>query len=333
VNERTRGKLVVMMSALNEEKTIGDVIDGIPRDEIDMDVAVVVVDDGSTDSTGRIARERGAIVVRHKTNLGLGVSFGDALERSLREGADIIVNMDADGQFNPADIPRLIEPVRADRADFVTATRFQNKGLIPQMPAVKKWGNRRMCTIVNMVTGRTALTDVSCGYRAWSRDAALHLNLTGRFTYTHESIIDLARKGFRITEVPLRVQGERSHGKSRVASSVVRYGARAAVIILRAMCYTRPLVFFGTIAVLLFLLSVGVFAWPLVDWIAHGVRLTGHKFLLGVSAVSLILSFLVGILALVADMLGRQITTTEKLLFYARRNDYDGPPRADVTDS
>jgi len=328
--------LVVMMPALNEERTVGAVIDGIPRDIPGVGrVGVIVVDDGSTDATGEIARERGAVVIRHPVRMGLGRSFGDGMERALREGADVIVNIDSDGQFNPADIPELIAPILADEADFVTCTRFQDPARVPEMPAVKKWGNRRMCTIVNFATGTTRLTDVSCGFRAFSREAALRMNLFGRFTYTHESIIDLARKGMRIAEVPLDVRGERKHGRSRMASSVFAYGFRAVAVITRAMCYSRPLAFFGGIALLLVLLGLAQGIWILGHWVRVIIDVGGipseatdpkylprHRILMIGASLFLTLGFLVGILALVADMLGRQIKVADQLLYFARRGHF-----------
>jgi len=328
--DRRRLKVVVMMPALNEEKSIGAVIDGIPRDMgFASEVQVVVVDDGSEDATGSIAAEKGAIVVRHPVCMGLGRSFADGLDRSLREGADIIVNIDADGQFDPGDIPQLAGPIAANEADFVTTTRFARADWVPEMPWVKKWGNRQMCRLVNVATGSTRLTDVSCGFRAFSRPAAIHLNLVGAFTYTHESIIDLAAKGFRITEVPLRVRGTRKHGKSRVAHNVLTYGVRAFMIVLRAMCYTRPLVFFGSVATALLTLGVLQGGFVFGHWLLTH-RTAPYRSLLIGSSLCLTLGFLVGMLALLADMLGRLVSVTERLYGRAKEERYgdtkDGRP-------
>jgi glycosyltransferase involved in cell wall biosynthesis len=325
-----RARLVVMMPALNEEKTVGDVISGIPRDiEGVAEVRVVVVDDGSTDATGEIAREHGALVVRHRARLGLGRSYADGVEAALAEGADVIVSIDADGQFDPADIPTLAAPVLKGEADFVTCTRFARTEWVPDMPPVKKWGNRRMCNIVNWATGQTSLTDVSCGFRAFSREAALRMNLFGRFTYTHESIIGLARGGMRIAEVPLRVRGEREHGSSRVAHNVLKYGARAMSVIVRAMCYTRPLLLFGCIALALVLMGLALGGYVVWDLVFSGVKVTAHRALLLGCSLLLILGFLVGLLALVADMLGKQIRVSEQLLYHARRRYYGEAARRD----
>jgi glycosyltransferase involved in cell wall biosynthesis len=324
MTEQRKTRLVVMMSALNEEQSIGDVIDGIPRDPgFPAEVRVVVVDDGSDDATGDIAAGRGAVVIRHPSCMGLGRSFADALDRALREGADIIVNIDADGQFDPADIPKLVRPIVDDQADFVTTTRFAREDLVPSMPWAKKWGNRQMCRLVNLVTGTTGLTDVSCGFRAFSREAALHLNLVGAFTYTHESIIDLAAKGFRIAEVPLAVRGVRKHGESRVARNLFAYGVRAFMIVLRALCYTRPLAFFGGIATVLLTLGglQGLFVFG--HWLLTGRTAPYRSVLIG-SSLFLTLGFLVGILALVADMLGRLVTISERLYTQMKQGHYDG---------
>ncbi len=331
MTKRPARKLVVMMPALNEAKTIGNVIDGIPREIAGVsEVGVVVVDDGSTDGTGDIARQRGAIVVRHPQRMGLGQSFADALDRSLREGADIIVNIDADGQFDPAQIPELVGPILRDEADFVTASRFARKDLIPKMPWIKRWGNRQMCRLVNLATGTTQLSDVSCGFRAFSRPAALHLNLVGAFTYTHESIIDLAGKGYRVAEVPLKVRGVREHGESRMARNPFLYGVRAFMIVLRAMCYTRPLAFFGGTAAVLFGLGMlqGLFVFG--HWLNTGRTAPYRSVLIG-SSLFLILAFLTGILALLSDMLGRLGNVAEELYLQMKRERYAAPTGGDNT--
>ncbi|MHC4789066.1 MAG: glycosyltransferase family 2 protein [Planctomycetota bacterium] len=317
-----RKRLVVMMSALNEEKSIGRVIDEIPLDlGVHAEVRTVVVDDGSTDATARIAREKGAIVLQHEERMGLGKSFADGLERALGERPDIIVNIDADGQFDPQDIPALIRPILEGRADFVTATRFARADLVPRMRWLKKWGNRQMCRLVNFATGTTSLTDVSCGFRAYSLKAALHVQLSGRFTHVQETIIDLANKGLRIAEVPLRVRGERQFGRSRIARSLPRYAWRAGGMVLRTFCRTRPLFFFGliggTVTGLGVLQGLAVF----VHWCITG-RTTPIRALLAGASLFITVGFLVLVLAFVADMLNRVMDVSERQLFFAKMAEY-----------
>jgi len=306
-------KLVVIMPALNEQATIADVIGRIPRriDGVD-EVAVIVVDDGSTDGTVEAARGAGAAVVSHRYNRGVGAAFRTGIAAALDARADLIVNMDADGQFDPADIPQLIAPILAGQADMTTCSRFARKELVPQMPAVKKWGNRMMCRLINRICWNAKFTDVSCGFRAYSRRAASQLTLFGDFTYTQETFIDLVGKGVHIVEVPLKVRGVRQVGTSRVASNLWYYAKNSAVIILRAARDLRPLAFFGSIGVLLLILGVlcglTVFGW----WLATGHTSPIRSVLLG-SAAFLILGFLLIMLALIADMLGRQRKLIEGL--------------------
>src|SRR4051794_8216704 len=263
-------KLVVTIPALNEDKTIYQVVSGIPRDiEGVTEVEVIVVNDGSTDDTVKEALRAGAIVVTLPGKGGLGHVFRTGLERAMRRGADIIVNIDGDGQFNPADIRKLVQPLLSDAADFVTCTRFADPALRPKMPIVKYYGNQWVTSMINWICGGTKFTDVSCGFRAFNREAAYRLTLFGRFTYTQECFIDLFSKGLRMAEVPLKVRGVREHGKSRIASSIWKYATNSFPIILRAMRDIQPLKFFGGIAAILGLIGLlaggFVFGWYLYN--------------------------------------------------------------------
>lgn len=324
-------KLAVILPALNEEKTIGAVLDGVPS-VIPGVTAVekIVIDDGSTDRTSQLAREHGARVVRHSENRGVGAAFAAGLDAALVSGADLIVNMDSDGQFNPADIPKLIQPLLEDKADFATCTRFAQRELVPRMPLVKKWGNRGMTRIISAVTGRK-FTDVSCGFRAYTRDTALRLNLFGAFTYTQETFLDLARKGVRMTEVPLAVRGEREFGTSRVAGSIPRYALRAGSIILLSLRDTRPLIFFGLIGLFVLLLGLAAGVFVSVHWLQTGMT-SPYQSLVTLSTLLLIVGFLLIVLALVADMLGRLRKNQEEILYLQKKQVYDSPRKVETTD-
>src|SRR5215203_3724038 len=177
-------RLLVMMPALDEEATLADVLARIPRIIPGVDaVDVLVIDDGSTDRTVSIATGLGASVKSHGQNLGVGAALQTGLEEAIRRGVDIAVNIDADGQFAPEDIARLVVPVLEGTADMVTASRFKDPALVPVMPWTKRVGNAGMARIVSFLVGRR-FHDVSCGFRAYSREALLHLVLLGRFTYT-----------------------------------------------------------------------------------------------------------------------------------------------------
>ena len=177
-------KLVIIIPALNEEYTVGDVITAVPSQIDDVDeIEIVVVDDGSTDRTKVVAESVGAFVISHTTNHGVGAAFHTGIKTALMKGADVIVNMDADGQFNPLDIPILVQSILEGKADFVTASRFKDSSMIPQMPRIKIWGNKRVAQLISLLTGQK-FYDVSCGFRAYSRDIALKLTLFGQFTYS-----------------------------------------------------------------------------------------------------------------------------------------------------
>ena len=197
-------KLVVTIPAQNEEKTIAQVVQGVPRCIPGIaEVEVIVVNDGSEDRTAELAESAGATVVTVHGRPGLGRIFRIGMERALRLGADIIVNIDGDGQFDPGDITQLIQPILRDDADFVTCSRFALAEFRPVMPKVKYYGNKVVTRMINWVCGGTRFTDVSCGFRAFNREAACRLTLFGRYTYTQECFIDLFSKGMRIVEVPL----------------------------------------------------------------------------------------------------------------------------------
>jgi len=314
--------LVVIMPALNEEATISDVISRVPRAIEGVGaVEIVVIDDGSTDPTAELAREAGAHVVSHPANRGVGAAFVTGIDVALRMGADIIVNMDADGQFDPEDIPALIRPILEDGYGFVTCTRFANPDYVPRMPWVKKWGNRMMCRLVNWIIWNANFTDVSCGFRAYTRETALRLNLFGAFTYTQESFIDLAAKGVRMAEVPLPVRGVRQFGNSRVASNLWNYALQTLPIILRAMRDIRPLTFFGVLALVFFTLGIIQGGFVSAWWLATG-HTSPWTSLITVSAACLIISILVGTMALIADQLGRVKKIQEELLSIARATHY-----------
>jgi len=313
-------KLVVILPALNESATVEQVLAGIP-DRIDGvdEIESIVVDDGSTDDTAKVAHKAGARVIPHGRTRGVGAAFRTGLAAALGRGAGLIVNIDADGQFDPGDIAALVRPILDGEADFVTCTRFARKDLRPRMPWIKSFGNRVLCAIVNFVTGRR-FTDVSCGFRAYSQETALRLNLFSDFTYTQESFIDLAGKNVRMSEMPLRVRGEREFGASRVVASIPGYATRTFFIMLRAARDLKPMKFFGSIGLAVFGLGFLLGAVVLVNWLVTGRTSPYTQFLTG-SAVGVILGFLLLVLALIADMLGRQRRLTEELLAFRRREE------------
>ena len=311
-------RLVVQIPALNEERTIADVIRAIPPHIEGVDeIRVLVVDDGSSDRTSELARQAGATVVRHAERRGVGAAFRTGLNRADEMGADIILTIDADGQFDPGDIPALIRPILQGEADFVTASRFADAALAPRMPRAKRWGNDIIASWLSSLTGQR-FHDVSCGFRAYSTEAYFRLVLLGEFTYTHETFLNLAFSGVRIKELPVRVRGQREFGQSRVASNLFTYAWRAASIILKTYRDYRPLRFFGFVAGANLAVALCFFAFLLSYRVQHGVftpfKWTGVTGLVlsGIAAAI----FLMGV---VAEMLDRVRASQNELLFRLRR--------------
>lgn len=317
--DESRGlKLIVQMPALNEEKTIVSVIESVPCDIPGIgDVRVVVVDDGSTDRTVELARRAGAVVVSHERSRGVGAAFRTGLKKSTELDADIVVTIDSDGQFNPADIRALIEPILRGEADFVTGSRFVDPSFEPEMPRIKRWGNDFMARWVSSMV-KQRFRDVSCGFRAYSKDAYLRLILLGDFTYTHEVFLTLAFAGVPIKEVPVRVRGVREHGKSRVANNLFHYGWRTAAIILKTYRDYRPLKFFSKIAVVCFFVGLLFLAFLMSVKMRTGM-FTPHKWSGFTAAAFVGAGLLVFLIGIVAEMLDRIRVSADEALFRVRR--------------
>ncbi len=314
-------KLIVMIPCYNEEKTIYELIQRIPRKIAGVkEVEVLIMNDGSTDSTLIEAKRAGADYVHsHYPNKGLGINFKLGLEEALKKGADIVVNIDADLQFNPEDIPKIANSVIEGKADMVTATRFKDPKLVPKMPFIKKIGNSFFTKVVSYLVGQK-FTDTQCGFRAYSKEACLRVNLFGKFTYTQEVFLDLANKGMKINEVPVKVKGERE-GKSRIVKSWYSYGLKSMLIILRTVRDNHPLKFFGSIGAMLFLVGFVPGLWLFVRWLLKGVT-TPYGSLVILSGVLIILGFLMLIFGLLADMQDRQRKIMEDVLYEQKKNKY-----------
>ena len=312
--------LLVAMPALNEEATIVRVINAIPQDiEGIAKVNVLVVNDGSTDRTAELSREAGADVVTHEESRGVGAAFHSALAYAIDKHVDLLVTIDSDGQFNPADIPKIALPVIEGKADFVTASRFKDPALVPEMPAIKKWGNRQMSRLVSRLTGLN-FADVSCGMRCYGRRALVNLNPLGTFTYTQEVFLNLAFKKMRIAEVPVKVRGVREVGKSRVASNLWNYAINTSKIIFRAYRDFHPLRFFGGLALLLGTPAMLLTAFLGIHYLRVG-QFTPYKWA-GFTAGTLFgLSLLLLMMGILGDMMHRHRVYLEELLARARQQE------------
>jgi glycosyltransferase involved in cell wall biosynthesis len=310
-------KLAIIIPAYNEEKKIKEVILTIPQtfDQIDEQI-IIVVNDGSKDNTLNIVSDLDVIVVNHKKNLGLGKSFQNGLKKAIEQGADILVNIDSDGQFNPQDIPKLISPIINKKADFVTASRFIDKKNIPEMPKIKYYGNRLMSKMISWIL-HGSYNDVSCGFRAYNKEAMYRLNLFGNFTYTQETFLDLGYKGLNILEIPINVKYFQQR-KSRIAGNLFKYGWQTLKIIFRAILNYRPLKFFGYLGTSLFIAGL-VLNSSLLFYYIQTQSFSPYK-IIGFMGIFLnILGIFFISLGLIADMLYRIRMNQEEILYKMKK--------------
>lgn len=310
-------RAVVAIPCLNEAQTIRKVLRSIPRsiDGVE-EIILLVVDDGSTDKTAQEAVAEGAEVISHKINRGLGVAFQSAVDYAIEHDADLLVTIDGDGQFDPSEIPKLVSPILKHEADFVTGSRFLSNDAYPTgIPKIKLWGNRRMSYLVSRLTGQK-FYDVSCGFRAYSKHALLHLNLHGKFTYTQEAFLDLCFRGFRIQEQPIRVVYHPER-KSRVANSVIRYAFNTLFIIFRAFRDYRPLRFFWTCSGILFTIASAL-AMVFLAYFFQTGRFYGYLWAGFLSGFIYLMSMAFFVLGIVVDMFDRSRVNQEKTLVLLR---------------
>ncbi len=293
-------RVLVAIPALNEEKTIGGVVSGVPGSIRGVSaVDVLVIDDGSSDSTARTALAAGAAVSRHTGNRGLGAAFRTALACARENGYDILVTVDGDGQFDPAGIPRLIEPLLEGRADMATCSRFMPGASPSDAPWIRRAGNRCIASIVNSLTG-AGVHDATCGFRAYGPQALERLSSFSRFTYTQETLIDLAWKGMSIAEVALPVRGSREHGRSRISGNLARYALLSAGAIYSASHDHMPWKFYGLPG--LFMIAAGLAgeAFVFLRWLSIGL-VTPFKGVAITGLFLVVIGLLLTVMASLAD--------------------------------
>ena len=253
-------KIIVQIPAYNEDKTISKVIAEIPRKIRDYKVEVLVIDDGSKDNTILEAEKAGAdYIIKNKTNYGLAYSFQKGMNEALKLGADIIVNTDADFQYNQTEIPKLVSPIIEGRADIVSGNRQVEK--LSHMSFAKKYGNILGSYFVQICSGN-GVRDASSGFRAYSREAGLKLFVTSPHTYTHETIIQAKRKNLRIAEVPVEFRKREGTG-SRLISSVPKHIKKSLATITRTTLMYNSLKAFSYLGALLMALG----AVPFIRWV------------------------------------------------------------------
>lgn len=300
-------KLIIQIPCFNEGEALPETLAALPRSIPGIDIIeYLVVDDGSSDDTSRVARECGVHhVVRHRRNRGLAAAFQTGLDASLAAGADIIVNTDADGQYAGEDIARIVAPVLAGDADIVVGDR----GVIdnPHFGPVKRRLQRLGSGVVRRLA-RTDVTDAVSGFRAISREAARRISITTEFSYTTDMLIQAGRKRMRILSVPIRTNA--TLRPSRLFRSIPQFILNTGVTMARAYTTYNPLrVFVGTGFILAFIGILPILRFLVLFALGDA---GGHVQSLVIGGALLMLGALTCLLGLLADLIG----TNRKLLEY-----------------
>ena len=312
-------KLIVQIPCLNEEKTLPVVLKDIPKSiEGISEIETLIIDDGSTDRTSQVARELGVNhIIRLSFNQGLAHAFMTGLEESLKAGADIIVNTDGDNQYNGADIPKLIKPILENRAEIVIGNREVEK--IKHFSSFKIFLQKLGSWVVRQVSG-TNIPDVTSGFRAYSKEAALQTNIVSKFSYTLETIIIAGNKNIPITHVPIGTNEKLR--ESRLFRSIGAYLKHSIITIIRIYAMYRPLKVFSCIGGTSFALGVVLGCRYLYYFFIQSTA--GHIQSLILSAILIIVGFQIVLIGLVADLISINREYVENNLYRIRKSEIDG---------
>jgi glycosyltransferase involved in cell wall biosynthesis len=308
-------KLIIQIPCLNEEATLPATLGDLPRRvEGIEEIELLVIDDGSTDRTVDVAREHGVDhVVRLTNNRGLAAAFQAGLDASLKLGADVVVNTDADNQYAGADIQKLVAPIVAGEADMVVGDRRVRE--IGHFSAPKKALQRFGSWVVRRLSG-TDIADATSGFRAYNREAALQLIVVDNFTYTLESLIQAGKMLVAVDQVAIATNPKTRD--SRLFGSTWGYVRHNAMAILRIYTRYEPLRVFTAAGAVVALLALAAWTPFLADWILNGDT-SGHVQSLILGAVLFIAAIQLFALGVIGDLLAGQRVMTQRVFERVRR--------------
>ena len=309
-------KLIVQIPCYNEAQTLGITLKELPRKVEGFDaVEWLIIDDGSTDNTVEVAKGHGVDhVISFTKNQGLARAFMAGLEACLRFGADVILNTDADNQYNAHDIPKLVKPILEGKADIVVGARPIDtiEHFSPSKKMLQKIGSW-----VVRAASKTDIPDASSGFRAISREAAMQLNVFSEYTYTLETIIQAGQKNMAITSVPVRVNADLR--PSRLVKSIPSYLCRSILTIFRIFMTYRPFRFFLVPGLVFFGIGMLIgFRFLFYYFQGHG---QGHIQSLLLATILLIMGFQFVMVGLLADLIAANRKMLEDIQWRVRSGD------------
>ncbi|SFC61599.1 glycosyltransferase family 2 protein [Butyrivibrio sp. YAB3001] len=311
-------KLIIQIPCYNEAKTLEVALNHLPKhiDGIDT-IEYLIINDGSKDNTVEVAKKWGVQhIVNFKQNQGLAKGFIAGLDGCLRCGADIIVNTDADDQYNGEDIEKIVRPILNGEADIVIGARPIDQTehfsfIKKKLQHLGSWTVRK--------ASKSDIPDAPSGFRAFSRDAAMKLNVVNDYTYTLETIVQAGREKIPMTSVPIRTNGELR--PSRLFHSIWGYVKKSMLTIIRAFVMYKPLMAFSLISLPFTLIGLGIGIRFLV-YMANGSS-SGHIQSLILGCTLIIMGFLVFVMGLMADTIAANRRILQDVQYHVKRIEYD----------
>ena len=309
-------KLIIQIPCLNEAETLPDVLADLPQQISGIDqIEIVVIDDGSQDNTAEIARQWGVHhVIRHKQWQGLARAFQDGLNASLYHGADIIVNTDADNQYPGHYIAELVAPILKGEADMVIGDRQVQT--IPHFSLVKKWFQKIGSRVVRNISG-TNVPDAVSGFRAYSREAALRLNVLSQFSYTLETIIQAGKLGLHIVSIP--IQTNETERPSRLQRNMWHFMKAQATTIVRVYAFYEPLRTFTYLSFPFLLVGVGSWLRFLYFVIESQSGIARYSQSLTIGSGLFVAGVLILLFGIQADISSKHRQLTQELLYRLKK--------------
>ena len=321
-------KLIIQIPCLNEAETLEIALNDLPKhiDGID-EFEYLIINDGSVDNTVEVARNWGVhYIVSFKRNKGLAKGFMAGIDACLKHGADIIVNTDADNQYCGEDIEKLVRPILDGKADIVIGERpiDETEYFSPLKKKLQHFGS-----YIVRKASKTDIPDAPSGFRAFSREAAMHINVMNNYTYTLETIVQAGRSSWAITSVPVRTNGELR--KSRLFHSMGAYVKRSMITIIRAYMMYRPLTFFSVLGLIPFTGGFLIGLRFLIYWLKGSG--SGHIQSLIFASTLMLLGFMTFIVGLQADVIANNRKILEDIQYRIRKSEYDGVQIFDEKDN
>jgi len=301
-------KLSILIPAYNEEKTIVDCIKSIDTSFPKInEIEIIVIDDGSSDKTAELARDCGAVVYSFTQNQGLAKAVSYGFSKTLERKTDILVILDADNQYDPKEIPLLLDPILENKSDIVLGDRQIMK--LDHMPLQKKIGNKLSSRIVSKLMGQR-INDAQTGFRAFNLDALNKLHIFSGYTYTQETLLQAKYKGLKIIEVP--VSFRRRKDKSRLISNIFTYAFRTISLIGSTIIFYKSFKFFGVLTLILFGIGVGLSVFLLNHFYTTG-NISPYYPTTMLTAIFLITAAISALMTIISSIMNRQSILLEKI--------------------